>query len=275
MFTLNAHAVRRRESRSVFAAFTLIELLVVIAIIAILASMLLPALSRAKAKAQQSYCLNNLKQLGIIFQLYAGDHDDEVVENGNGTDGPTWVSGSFAGDASTATNDFLLSNPEESLFARYLKTPDIYKCPADREPGTSTQRGEERVRSYGMNPFLGWRRQSYRGQPDPDYVVFTKLTTIPLPSRTFNVIGMNPNSICRPFFGMYMQRGLRTKFYHYPANYHNNGASLSFVDGHAEGKIWTDSRTYAPNHGDFHQHNFLSPGNWDIFWLQDRASVKR
>src|SRR6185503_12147451 len=90
------HMNDRENSLSHRAAFTLIELLVVIAIIAILAALLLPALAKSKAKAQRTTCLNNQKQIGLSFTLWAGDHGErfpstvDVLEGGSKARYKTW-----------------------------------------------------------------------------------------------------------------------------------------------------------------------------------------
>src|ERR1044071_5085449 len=66
--------------------FTIVELLVVVAVIAILASMLLPAIARASGQGRQIFCQNNLRQLGLAWTVYAGDHDDRITYNLGSTD---------------------------------------------------------------------------------------------------------------------------------------------------------------------------------------------
>src|SRR5947199_6517253 len=117
--SLNTRAHRRSKQ-----GFTLIELLVVIAVIAILASMLLPALARAKAAAKRIQCTNNHKQLAGVWMMYTVDNNDLLVANGM-HQMPTpseklWIQGYFY-SATDQTNTSLMLDPQYALFGTYLK----------------------------------------------------------------------------------------------------------------------------------------------------------
>ena len=254
--------------------FTLIELLVVIAIIAILASMLLPALTGAKTKAQGLSCLSNMKQLTTAWWMYADD-------NGEKLPGPdSWVSGwlDFNGANTDNTNVLLLIDPKYASLAPYTRSTGIYKCPADLSAVTISGRRYPRVRSISMNTALGDDNLGniYRWWLGvPPYRQYHKRTdiTAPPPALMWVFVDEHPDSINNGDMAVKCDAvGQDAQFVDYPASYHNGACGFSFADGHAEIKKWLDPRTKPPIRYNGLITGRASPNNPDIAWMQRRTS---
>jgi prepilin-type N-terminal cleavage/methylation domain-containing protein len=218
--------------------FTLIELLVVIAIIAILAALLLPALSRAKAKAQNIYCMNNEKQMTLAWLLYADDNVQKLVPNvGDGQSAQyydpsyDWCYGNVSA-LPGETNTLALT---ESLLWPYTKSLGVYKCPGD--PGNPV--GTPRVRSISMNGYMN----GMGGGTVAGFENFKKTTDLPVhggSSQWFVFLDEKPISINDEYFEVLMAQStpVSVVMNDWPSQVHAGACGFGFGDGHAEIHKW-------------------------------------
>ncbi len=264
--------------------FTLIELLVVIAIIAILASLLLPALAKAKTKAQGIQCLSNLKQLTLGWILYADDHLDNLVWNDLTPTGSGWVRGILNYDGSNPdnTNTMFLTDPQYAKLAPYTATTaGVYKCPADRSTVKTRGGVRPRVRSLSLSQAMNSQDDWLSYLTKKKYHVFRKNGDINVlgHAKAYVFIDEHPDSINYGDFAVAMNDELppaRIYMIDVPASYHNGAGGISFADGHAETHKWLDTRTRAPTTGKYMVSSVVpSPGNRDMVYLSEHASVRK
>jgi prepilin-type processing-associated H-X9-DG protein/prepilin-type N-terminal cleavage/methylation domain-containing protein len=250
-----------------FRAFSLIELLIVTAVILVLLSLLLPALASSRSASRSLVCLSNVRQLQLALKLYADDERDEVVPNNSTNENlvlrslpGSWVLGNAQRDKdpATITNGLLFPYASASL--------GIFRCPGDTSMVHDSS--SSRLRSYALS---GLGRSGYAAYGLVSHAEKLLLSGVRNPADVFSFLEEHPDSIDD---GIYVSQSMRgpslnpnpPTWFELPADRHNRGANLSFLDGHVEHHPWLAPKRFLH----YAQAPLNSADERDLAWQAQR-----
>jgi len=289
-------------------AFTLIELLVVIAIIGILSAMLLPALSRAKQRAQGAVCLGGGHQMMTAILMYVGDNNDLFPPNpddGNTEPGYNWCSGEAGIGQPQEFDSDILGDPSRSLLINYLgNNVNIFRCPADTRSGlydgTNSAKVGQNVyaaRTFSMNQAVGtidpgydttgpgseathsgipnmsvngpWLNNEYTHKRNSPWHTFGKSSDNRTPGPAMLWVLLDEDA--HDLNDAAFGFGMDDPAWiDIPGIYHNYGCGFAFADGHSETHQW---RYKSLKQG--HNTPISDPADMqDWQWMQARTSAQ-